>query len=77
MGAAAYTVQITQQLPRDGSCCARSNNFFKIKKYYLNVKLHYYPQPNQQLTKKKKTRVKDPNTLDPNELIFLDPRVHV
>jgi hypothetical protein len=28
--------------------------FFKIKKYYLNVKLCNYPQSNLQLTKKKR-----------------------
>jgi hypothetical protein len=44
---------------------------FYIK--YFNIKLYYYSQPNQQLTKKN-TRLKNPNTFDPNELNFLDLR---
>jgi hypothetical protein len=51
--------------------------FFPIKKYYFNIKLHHYPQPNQQLTKKKKKPRLDHNITNPNELNLFDLRVHV
>jgi hypothetical protein len=53
LGATTPVIQSTWQLLSAKIFCVRANNFFKIKNIILilNIKLHHYPESNQQLKK--------------------------
>jgi hypothetical protein len=53
LGATIPVIQSTRQLSSARAFCIRANNFLKIKNIILilNIKLHHYPELNQQLKK--------------------------